>query len=227
MQIVIFGAGNAGKFLYDEIEKNAKNIKVLSFLDNFSDGQYRGIDIKKPYVFFENCTDKIDAVFIAAGAQKTLKFMVSTTVKYGLQDIYMLHDIAGKCRISPFTEKGEIIPRYLRKINFSDKKPTLPYYEVPVTDKCNLNCKGCLFACNGIQDNEHITYKQIEKDVYRMAELFHDIPWIRILGGEPLMHSQINEILAMYRKVFPCAEIDLCTNGLLLPKMDNNFYNFC
>ncbi len=223
MNILIFGAGNAGKFLYDEIETKAKNIHVCGFIDNKIQGSYKGTVIESPEKLLPN-KEVYDAVFIAAGAQKTVKIAIDTIRSYGMREIYMLHDIAGKNRLSPFDEMGNIAASRLRKVRFSLEKPTLPYFEVPITDQCNLNCKGCLFACNAVGGNEHIAYNQIEKDALRMRELFYDVPWIRILGGEPLMHPRIMDILGLYRRVFKDSEIDLCTNGLLLPKLSEEFF---
>ncbi len=42
MDAVIFGAGKAGKFLYDEIALKAKDINILGFLDSFLEGEYKG-----------------------------------------------------------------------------------------------------------------------------------------------------------------------------------------
>ena len=138
----------------------------------------------------------------------------------------MMHDIAGKCHIPLFNDRGMIETR-IRKLRFSDKKPSLSYFEVPITDICNLNCKGCLFASNLVQKEkiEHVSFTELEQDAKRMSELFYDIPWIRILGGEPLMHPDIIEIFKSYRKYFPDSEIDLCTNGLLIPKMSREFWD--
>ena len=225
MEAFIFGAGKAGRFLYDEISEKAENIKILGFVDNFFEGEYRGKVICRPEDFFKRF-GKINAGFIAAGAQKTLKMMIDTCQFYGVKELYMMHDIAGKCHIPLFNDRGMIETR-IRKLRFSDKKPSLSYFVVPITDICNLNCKGCLFASNLVQKEkiEHVSFTELEQDAKRMSELFYDIPWIRILGGEPLMHPDIIEILKSYRKYFPDSEIDLCTNGLLIPKMSREFWD--
>ena len=224
MKIVIFGAGKAGKYLYDEIAEKAKNIEVVGFLDSFLEGKYKGKKIYHPNVFFDTVKLDIDAVFIAAGAQKTLKTMINACRENDIDQLYMMHDIAGKCRLPLFDEKGMIETR-IRKLRFSNQKPSLSYFEVPITDNCNLNCKGCLFASNMTQGVQHVNLNDLEKDAKRMSELFFDVPWIRILGGEPLMHPNIIEILKSYRRYFPDSEIDLCTNGLLIPRMKKNFWD--
>ena len=221
-KVVVFGAGNAGRYLCDELLQNG--YEIVALIDNFQAGDYRGIKIYRPQQFFTLPDTKIQMVFLAAGAQKSLKLMIDTCRANHCQNIYMMHDITGKCRLPLFDENGLIKTR-IRKIRFSDEKPTLAYFEVPITDNCNLNCKGCLFASNMTSGNQHISLESVKKDAKRMSELFWDVPWIRILGGEPLMHPDIIEILTYYREVFPDSEIDLCTNGLLIPKMKEVFWD--
>lgn len=223
MKAVIFGAGKAGKYLYDEIIENSKEIEVLGFLDNFLEGEYRGKKICHPEEFF-GMSEMAEAVFLAAGAQKTVKAMIDICLKNHISDIYMIHDIAGKCHL-PLFDDGGMIETRIRKLKFSEEKPSIHYFEVPITDNCNLNCKGCLFASNMTSGIEHVEFADLERDAKRMSELFYDVPWIRILGGEPLMHPQIVEILKCYRRYFPDSEVDLCTNGLLLPKMEKSFWD--
>lgn len=220
MKAVIFGAGSAGKYLYDEIIKNSADIEIVGFLDNYLKDTYKGIPIYDPLPFLTHWSG---SVFIAAGAQKTLKEMIRECCSNHIYDIYMMHDIAGKCHL-PLFDHNKLIGTRIRKLKFSESKPSLSYFEVPITDICNLNCKGCLFASNISQGTQHISLDIIKKDALRMSELFYDIPWIRILGGEPLMHPDIVEILKFYRKQFPESELDLCTNGLLIPKMPEEFW---
>ena len=50
---------------------------------------------------------------------------------------------------------------------------------------------------------------------------------INILGGEPLLHPDINKLLVITRRHFPHIEINLLTNGLLLNSMSEDFYKTC
>ena len=47
------------------------------------------------------------------------------------------------------------------------------------------------------------------------------------MGGEPLLHPQIEEILDMTRAYFPKMEIRLVTNGINLLEMNNSFFWNC
>lgn len=223
MKIAIFGAGNAGQYLYEQIISESNNIVVEAFLDNFSEfNEVNGIKVFTPDTFFSK--NMVDAVFLAAGAQRSLLEMIKKVRGYGIHEIYMLHDIAGKNKL-PLFEKGELISTKVRKIRFSSEKPTLPYFEMPIIDLCNLNCKGCLFGVNQNGEVEYTSLNEIKRDFARMAELFEDIPWMRILGGEPLMHPDLSEVLDFARQTFPNAEIDVCTNGLLVPKLSDDILN--
>lgn len=221
LKVAIFGAGEAGQYLYSQIKKFGSCISVDAFIDSKMDVNFlfEGTRLYRPNEYLKN--SNIDAVIIAAGAQKAVLEITQIIRQYGIDNIYVLQDIAGKNKL-PLFSNGDFISARVRKLRFSDKKPSLPYFEMPIIDSCNLNCKGCLFGCNRNGIQEYMTVEEIEKDFKRMAELFEDIPWIRILGGEPLLHPEIKKVMELCRKVFGDSEIDLCTNGLLIPKLDDN-----
>lgn len=223
MQIAIFGGGKAGQHLFDEIQTHGKGeVHVKAIIDNnISDNTtnvFGGTQIGKPD---EALSGGVDAVFLAAGAQKAIWQMIQTVRGYGIDDIYMMHDIAGKNKLPLFSNEGGLLSYRVRKIRFSQEKPTLPYFEMPIIDMCNLNCKGCLFGCNHSGKKSWMTLTEIRSDFIRMKELFEDIPWIRILGGEPLLHPELAEILEVAREIFPDTELDVCTNGLAFPTVSS------
>src|SRR4051812_1242215 len=76
--------------------------------------------------------------------------------------------------------------------------------------RCNLACAGC----GKIQHPSHILKKNLSpEECFRAAEEC-GAPMISIPGGEPLLHPQIDEIVAglVQRKKY----IYLCTNAILL-----------
>src|SRR5215217_1309033 len=76
--------------------------------------------------------------------------------------------------------------------------------------RCNLACAGC----GKIQYPAHILKKQLTPEQCFQAVDECGAPMVSIPGGEPLMHPQIDEIVAglVARKKY----IYLCTNALLL-----------
>jgi len=50
---------------------------------------------------------------------------------------------------------------------------------------------------------------------------------IHLMGGEPLLHINVDKIMEITRKNFPKSTIKLVTNGILLDRMDSKFWNSC
>lgn len=96
--------------------------------------------------------------------------------------------------------------------------------EIHVVDHCNLNCYGCdNFSpiakpwlikvdnyCNQLEQLAKISNKEINE--------------IRIMGGEPLLHPDILDIIRITRNIFNESTITLLTNGILLHEMNENFW---
>ena len=222
MGTVIFGAGKAGQYLLNEMAVHRGETNCVdAVLDNFADTAktIQDVPVYRPVAYLQE--HRPDRAILAAGAQKAIWQMIQVLRSYHVDEIYMLHDVAGKNRLPLFDEHGEFLPSHVRKIQFSNEKPTLPYFEMPIIDDCNLNCKGCLFNCNRHGEKSFMTLDEIVSDFRRMKELFFDIPWIRILGGEPLLHPQLSEVVRLAREIFPDTEIDICTNGLRIPMLSD------
>lgn len=119
------------------------------------------------------------------------------------------------------------------KINTLDKSQKITpldyikYFEIHLTDHCNLNC----YSCNHFSPLAKKTFLDIEefkKDFKRMSELTAGhVDIISLMGGEPLLHPQINEFIQSARNYFPNSNIQVVTNAILLNNMDNNFWEVC
>jgi uncharacterized Fe-S cluster-containing radical SAM superfamily protein len=69
--------------------------------------------------------------------------------------------------------------------------------QVFITNKCNLKCNGC-FARNIISgDDKHISLPEYRKVVSRF--IAKGGRQINLLGGEPLLHPKLREIIAINR----------------------------
>jgi len=104
--------------------------------------------------------------------------------------------------------------------------PILDHLEFHVTEHCNLNCKGCTHFSN-ISGEKFTDCLHIQKRLERLNKIFGKIKKIKILGGEPLLHPEIVEILKITRKTVPFTDIIVITNGTLLPSMPDIFFKTC
>jgi ABC-2 type transport system ATP-binding protein len=76
-------------------------------------------------------------------------------------------------------------------------------FEIHLTDKCNLNCAGCLHFSSLCDEADFLDISEYEKDLQRISQLTEGkIADIRILGGEPLLHPEVNVFLELTRKYF-------------------------
>jgi sulfatase maturation enzyme AslB (radical SAM superfamily) len=142
-----------------------------------------------------------------------------------------------------FMRFRKLLPKIIR-IKIVDMHYKLYGYKMPwsalrfefhVVDKCNLNCAGCLHFSQLCNKTEYLDIHYFEKDIKRLSELTGGIVSdIRILGGEPLLHPEINKFLEITRKYFPSipasddyGRIELVTNGILLPNQTDQFWQVC
>lgn len=114
----------------------------------------------------------------------------------------------------------------INKDSILEKKPILNYFEFHLNEHCNLSCIGCGHASN-IANKEFANKIQYEKDLNRLSNLFDNIKIIRLMGGEPLLNKDICTYIKLTRVYFPESSIHIVTNGLLLNKMNQNFYDTC
>ncbi len=106
-------------------------------------------------------------------------------------------------------------------------QPRLSYFVLNILDHCNLRCKGCdHFAC--IAEERYVALEDIERDLKRMSEITGGaVTRIGVMGGEPLLHPDLKQILALVRSNFRSTVVQLVTNGLLLLKQDDEFWRVC
>jgi hypothetical protein len=107
------------------------------------------------------------------------------------------------------------------------KRRKLLRFDVQLADHCNLNCKGC-GNFSPIAPKCFLDKEVFDKDCERLSTLTEGIlEDIYLFGGEPLLHPEITGIIKIARKHFPKTDISILTNGLLLLKMNDEFWNCC
>jgi MoaA/NifB/PqqE/SkfB family radical SAM enzyme len=138
----------------------------------------------------------------------TLKKIIKAFVPYGIVCLYNRH-----------LEKRE------RRWKLKGRK--LLRFETHLADHCNLNCKGCDHFSPLANKKLH-DLDIFEKDCRRISELTKGrIEMLGLLGGEPLLHPDINKFMDVARKYFKSCKILITTNGTLLLKQDEIFWRNC
>ncbi len=104
----------------------------------------------------------------------------------------------------------------------------LPYIiEFHLVDHCNLNCAGCSHFAPLVRDEVFSDFSTFKRDLLRLSQIFTDVYEIRLMGGEPLLHSGIKDFIEFSRQTFPKTNLSVSTNGVLLQKMPAAFWQTC
>ena len=158
---------------------------------------------------------------------------------------YWIHDIKKVCS-KPYVVIATIVEKYAQEMILETEKDGYRYYalstkdvleiersmprmqigfEVHVTEHCNLNCTGCTHF-SPIAKTNYLDVKEWKNDCKRMYELYgDDVLEVRLLGGEPLLHPNLPEIMNVTRDFFKNAQIIILTNGIMLKRMSTSFWD--
>ena len=86
--------------------------------------------------------------------------------------------------------------------------------EIPAVEHCNLNCKWCSHSSLHMPPFE-ADPNEIHENLCLLSK-FLRVENVRIVGGEPLLHKNIRELLSAVKTSGICERIHLITNGTLL-----------
>jgi cyclic pyranopterin phosphate synthase len=101
----------------------------------------------------------------------------------------------------------------------------IPHLETDITQACQLSCVACnhsvpLWRQHGIWSAD---LSQVERDLNHLATFLHADKW-GALGGEPLLHKGLRDILAVARASRVADVIEVWTNGMLLRRQPDEFW---
>lgn len=129
----------------------------------------------------------------------------------GIHNIYVIPNTIS-CRLS----LGEDISSDAIVYPYKTVLPELMQLEFHLADHCNLNCKGCSHFSNLVPAPCFADKAQFTKDLKQLTAYFSQIRKFFLLGGEPLLNTELGDYVKLIREAFPYTQIIIVTNGLLL-----------
>ena len=96
-------------------------------------------------------------------------------------------------------------------------------FEIHITDHCNIDCMGCAHYST-LAPKFFLDIETFENDVTELTKKFN-YKMMNILGGEPLLHPEIEKFFYSARRICPNMQINLFTNGILLPTKKDKFWD--
>jgi cyclic pyranopterin phosphate synthase len=122
---------------------------------------------------------------------------------------------------SPYARFANKLAQY--DLRLVDGKIAPPYScEIDVVDHCNLSCFDCNHASPAVK-KRYVSPDQVFHDFHLLAKVYKP-QVVKVLGGEPLLHPRLLDVIAAIRQSGICPVIYVITNGLLLPRMTDAFW---
>jgi organic radical activating enzyme len=94
--------------------------------------------------------------------------------------------------------------------------------EINVVEHCNLSCRACSHL-SPVLPKAYTDPDVIARDLKSLARSYH-VRMLRLLGGEPLLHPDLLRVIGAARHSGIGDSIVVVTNGLLLPRMTDEFW---
>lgn len=99
--------------------------------------------------------------------------------------------------------------------------------EFVVSDYCNLNCIGCSHY-SSLAPKEFEPLDMLERNMAHLAKVCRgQVKMLYLIGGETLLYPHLKQAMSMLRHYFPDGDLYIFTNGLLIPRMDDEFWQLC
>ena len=217
MNTVIFCAGHYGIMLMHMLRRGIlsdEHSENIYFCDNYR-YEERYIDGCKVLSPEELCQIKED-----------IQILISSPKHYD-EVLIQLHDIG-------IRQPVYIVPEYVYRFKWNNinlppfvkvdiNKPRLRLIQIPITESCNMNCKGCNLIYNE-KSNNLMDFEEFCVCMNDLGRLFSGVSHLTLLGGEPLLHPQLEDIVYEARRSFPDTELEIRTNGTLLFNLSENVF---
>lgn len=102
-----------------------------------------------------------------------------------------------------------------------------PHLEIQVAEHCNLNCASCTHF-SPLAEPKFIDKDFFYEQLVAANAIFKgNCKSLKIMGGEPLLHPEIEHLLSLARKAMPNIKLTLQTNGILLTSLADSFWETC
>lgn len=94
--------------------------------------------------------------------------------------------------------------------------------EVNIVEHCNLKCRSCTHL-SPVLPKHFVDPGDLSSDLTTLARSYHATV-LKILGGEPLLHPNLLDVITAARESQVAEKMEIWTNGLLLPRMERRVW---
>lgn len=202
-EIAILGFGKQGQRNYKTLKKY---FEVVAIIDN---------DASKQGVHVDHLT--IESLDTYLARKVNAKIIVSVQETYYVQVRKQLED-RGKKEGIDFVESQRFVSEWYSHYS---EKTVIMKMDIPITHFCTLRCKNCIDLIPYFKVKERKELSDVIADLDVFFSVVDYVIDVSLIGGEPLLFSEIDELLdyiaANYRDRI--GYLGITTNGTIIPKM--------
>lgn len=200
-EIVLYGFGKNGKGIIDEL---SKQFRIKAIIDNGIKDMtfYKEIPIMTYEKYCE--ADSNTKIIVAASGRS-------------LADISRSLQENGKVEYLDYMNGSDFITVWNWQFR---NKVHMGRVTISITEKCSLRCKYCSDYMPYFDNPVHYSLEEIYEELDLFFMLVDRVASLYIMGGEALLHPNINEILEYIAVRFSkkIGQLVLLTNGTVIPK---------
>lgn len=146
--------------------------------------------------------------------------------RYGaeIEYIYLMQDfmLFKKGKFLNPQKKQQYIDEFCTReiLDFYEKEElVLPKIDFDITTRCTLKCKHCSNLMPQFRKFGHydMTFDDFKKDLDSILNVVREIKIIQIIGGEPLLHPELNKMVEYAAKIERIGNIKIITNATVIP----------
>ena len=103
----------------------------------------------------------------------------------------------------------------------NDRKLIMGSLDISVTTKCTMRCKGCASLISLYRKGKDQDILTIINSTNKIAKNVNTIIRVNILGGEPVLFQQLDELCEYLNTVENIKRVVIMTNGTIVPKSEH------
>lgn len=221
-RIFLWGAGKIGSIVAYALKQ--RGFDFIAFVDIAKDKQgksYCGHKVISPEEFYHE--DKQTVVICSCTFPNVMDIVREKGYFNTYAPIFLLQDI-------DFTDYvGDITPEFAKRNIENALRNYALYYNtglllerlvVVITDKCSLKCKNCDGYAAYHDNPQNDSVEDIQNSYNQIMDVCKNINAVDIMGGEPLVHPDIVQIVKKFVDDKRCERVTIISNGTIVPQAE-------
>lgn len=218
--IVIYGASTYGTYVWQALKKNG--IEPECFCDKKKAGERYHDKPVYTYEYILKLKNPVVLIAVGAAFNEVCEFLKSKEII----DVYSIYEFVFE---DTCFEKQELIGLgkdrdYYKKLyqfgmeyKVDDGKIRIHTLDWVITEKCSLKCRDCSNLMQYYKKPENIYIEQLKDEMYNLLKVVDEIMDLRIIGGEPFMHTEMFNIIREFLLCEQIKNVSIFTNATILP----------